>query len=382
MIRAAISCSSLHRRKLCPGSAAAEAACPEVHTADSDMGTRLHGIMALLRDPDRWRGIADADRLVCERADSLRDESLAALEAEHGLVGTEYVESFEVEIFIEVGGNRIPGHIDYLRWYPEARILVIFDYKFGTNPVERAEANLQLRGYAVGAYQIHPGAGEVYTGIIQPRLPRSEQIHLAVYRPDEIAQSYIEIRSLYRAASAPNAPRVASLAACRDCRAKAGCDQGHDLVVSAREELASVENFDALPVDVKAEYYDRAKLVASFCKAIIDRVEAAVKAEPLNYASHFTLKPNPGDREIIDPAKAFALCQQRIGADFNRAFIALCEVPVTKLEKAVLAADPEMQEGTQRERSERFNSVFASLIERRPKSPSVKRVISTPSLAN
>jgi len=140
MIRSPISCSSLHRRKLCPGSAAAEAACPEVHTADSDMGTRLHGIMALLRDPDRWRGIADADRLVCERADSLRDESLAALEAEHGLVGTEYVESFEVEIFIEVGGNRIPGHIDYLRWYPEARILVIFDYKFGTNPVERTKS--------------------------------------------------------------------------------------------------------------------------------------------------------------------------------------------------------------------------------------------------
>ncbi len=382
MIRSPISCSSLHRRKLCPGSAAAEAACPEVHTADSDMGTRLHGVMSLLRDPDRWRGIADTDRLVCERADTLREECLAALEAEYGVAGTEYVEAFEIEVFIEVDGNRVPGHIDYLRWYPAVRILVVLDYKFGTNPVERAEANLQLRGYTIGAFQIHPQAGEVYAGIVQPRLPRAEQVHLTVYRPDEIARSYLDVRDVFRSASAPNAPRVASLAACRDCRAKAGCDQGRALVVSAREELDAIENFDALPIEKKAEYYDKAKLVATFCKAIIDRVEAAVKAEPLEYASHFTLKPNPGDREIIDPARAFALCQERIGADFNRAFIALCEVPVTKLEKAVLAADPGMQYGTQQERQEKFNSVFAPLIQRRPKSPSVKRIITIPGLEN
>ena len=101
MVRSPISCSSLHRRKLCPGSAAAEAACPEVHTADSDMGTRLHGIMALVRDPDRWRGVVPADRLVCERADILREEVMAELEAQQGIAGAEFVASFEVEVFIE-----------------------------------------------------------------------------------------------------------------------------------------------------------------------------------------------------------------------------------------------------------------------------------------
>ncbi len=238
MIRAAISCSSLHRRKLCPGSAAAETALPEVHTADSGMGIRLHDIMAHLHTEDRWQGVSDADRLICERADTLRDEMLASIEAEQGLARADFVAFFEVEVFIEVDGNRVPGHIDYLRWYPEARVLVIVDYKFGLNPVERAEANLQLRGYAIGAFLRHPEAGEVYAGIIQPRLPRDEQVHLTVYRPDDIARAYFEVRDLYRAASAQDAPRIASLAACRDCRAKAGCDVGRELVVSAKEELA------------------------------------------------------------------------------------------------------------------------------------------------
>lgn len=382
MIRAPISCSSLHRRKLCPGSAAAEAALPEVHTPDSDMGTRLHGIMAQLHDEDRWRGIPDADRLICEKADTLRDEVMAELEAQQDIAGAEFVALFEVEVFIEVDGQRVPGHIDYLRWYPAARVLVILDYKFGTNPVPRAEANLQLRGYAIGAYQIHPEAAEVYAGIVQPRLPRAEQVHLTVYRPDEIARAYGDVRAIHRAASAPDAPRHASLAACRDCRAKASCEVGHALVATAKDELAAVENFDLLPVETKAEYYDKAKLVAAFCRAIIDRVEEAVKADPVGYATHFALKPNPGDRSILDTAQAFALCHKRIGADFDRAFIALCEVPVTKLEKAVLAADPELQDGKQKERVDRFNSIFAPLIERRQKAPSVKRVVSTPGLEN
>ena len=102
-------------------------------------------------------------------------------------------------------------------------MLIIIDKKYGRKEVTPAEANMQLRSYAVmGAKRWTPD--KILVSINQPRLKFEDRLSMAEYTKDEIPAARDHILRVWDAAHAPNAPRIAGFEQCRYCKAKLICD--------------------------------------------------------------------------------------------------------------------------------------------------------------
>ena len=135
-----------------------------------------------------------------------------------------FEEGRETEMWFFRGIKKLfPGHVDRWRYYPRLKVLIIIDKKYGRKEVTPAEANMQLRSYAVmGAKRWTPD--NILVAINQPRLKFEDRLSMAEYTKDEIPAARDHILRVWDAAHAPNAPRIAGFEQCRYCKAKLICD--------------------------------------------------------------------------------------------------------------------------------------------------------------
>ena len=225
------SASNIHRRAACPGSASAEHGLPNEESVAASEGTMLHSHMA---DPTLDRSHLTPEQLktlaAAEEGDAQIAEIVAAAVARRGDDWNgEFTQGVEVELWLRKGIKPIfGGHTDLWRYYPSAKVLVIIDYKFGRNPVEEAESNLQLRAYAcMGADKWD--CDHVLVAINQPRLSFENRLTIAEYNRDALKQSKAQLLEIFDASHnkdgtpLENAPRNAGESQCRYCRAQLQC---------------------------------------------------------------------------------------------------------------------------------------------------------------
>jgi hypothetical protein len=218
MIRA----SNLYRLSVCPGSHKLEAKVSGQisNTVQAAEGRLLHGYS---QNPKLDRSFLKPNqRDLLKIAEDCRSE-----------IYQKVFKSLNLDVTITPdwkGGNEmllweneIPGHCDFWHYSKQAEAVVIIDEKYGWNVVEPATANLQLRGYAVGAIAKWDNVSNVFVAIVQPRLPYEQRITMAVYYWEDLVQAERELKEIKVLALTDDAPLVAGEEQCRYCTAKLIC---------------------------------------------------------------------------------------------------------------------------------------------------------------
>lgn len=225
-MRETTSASNVYRRKLCPGSARAEAAVIEQGNTDAaDEGTLLHPF-ACDRRLSREH-LTDKQRALLARADSA-DESLEAQARDWmgvaviGDTAAPAVYRFErLEIKGPDRERLFSGESDLVRYWPTRAGALIEDFKLGFVQVPPAAHNYQLAAYAV-MWRDFLELDSALVAINQPKTKGG--VSLAEYKPDGIEKARRELAAIVHASEDASAPLIAGEDQCRFCRAKLHCE--------------------------------------------------------------------------------------------------------------------------------------------------------------
>ncbi len=215
MSRPLTSASNLHRRFLCPGSAALEHGLPEDDSEQSREGQLLHDYCAR---PQYDRAMLKPNqRDLLDRADALLKLVMDRVKLKYN--GKRFIERHLDN------SSGITGTPDIIyTWEAETKSALVVDLKFGYKLVERAELNLQLRCYAVLVFDFLKSVpSSLYVSIIQPRLAYEERTTLAEYTPEDIEASRQQIAEILTASEKPDAPLIPGDVQCLYCKAKLIC---------------------------------------------------------------------------------------------------------------------------------------------------------------
>lgn len=344
---ARLSPSAAKRWMTCPGSVAAIAACPVQDTTSEAAaeGTAAHALAEiLLRERIALRG---------------QGELLKQWRAEHGdrydanelKAGVMPYVDYVSEAWDDLGGRKrarllleqrvhvidgVYGTADAVIISDKKKILHVIDLKFGRGVRVEAEANPQLRCYALGALrdaELEQEIEEVWMTIVQPRYRGGGHISTAVMTSEDLHDWEEELIIAAGAAEDPDSPRVPSEEGCRFCPAAPWCPERAAEVAEAvglgsdREPAEQVISYSPSVLSHAMEQVDS---VEGWCKAV--RREALRQAGTEEGLPGWHLKPGRTRRSVsVEAAQALV--------DFGMVDedLAFTRTPATlsKLEKAV-----------------------------------------------
>lgn len=368
-LRAINSASNLHRRHLCPGSARAEEGLPEESSDEAQEGTLLHHHDA---SPELSRdGLTEKQRGILDRNAGLRERFLAVKKDELNL-HNETPAVFKEREFFLCGEDfspiepLFPAHPDIIIWYRKAKVAFIFDSKFGRNPVQSAELNLQLRTYAV-AFNDECPCDTIYVAITQPWVAAPDDFHAAQYCGDDMPHFKREILNIIAETQKPFAPRKPSTEACRWCKAKSSCPEAAKILY----ELA-VANVNGTPIPKLEQMWPEVKRARLVCDKIEERLKKIAKEHP-DALTTLKLGSEGFNRRISDAVGAFEAVVYSEGINREAAISLLlgaCEVSIPKLVERVAQMKQMKEEDAQRW----VDTVLAEVITVTPREPQlVKR---------
>lgn len=370
MNRATTSASNIARRELCPGSAAAEEGLPEEDSEDAEEGTLLHKIDAgELKEKDQ--DLTGEQRDILKYARSADEDIFRAVKSSLEIPdGEPFDEGRETEMWFYRGIKKLfPGHVDRWRYYPGFKALIIIDKKYGRKEVTPAEANMQLRAYAVmGAKRWTPDKSLV--AINQPRLKYEDRLSMAEYTKEEIPAARDHILRVWDAAHAPNAPRIAGFEQCRYCKAKLICDAYHArygfLVAQAEDGIAAFTGQLSKLDDIAL---DKVKQAVVFAKLIEVATNSEIMArKEVGGMPMYDIHRTGSVSTITDPLQAVALLRE-LGFSDNE-IIARARFSLDKLSDDLRERD----ELTMKAAKMKIRDKLMPVLDIVPKSPSLQRI--------
>lgn len=173
-------CSSLDRALSCPGSIQLEPACPSSPDSDESLeGTFLHYLAHI-----KLRQESNASGELTEPKKCPENIQLSAWIADYyaRFVRQTAPPSWSLEMEAEYEGEfplarpvhgitsfRLTGHPDDIAINPEVTEAIGFDLKAGYDPVDPAEYNEQVFGYAILLLDAYPTLRKITYYIVQPR---------------------------------------------------------------------------------------------------------------------------------------------------------------------------------------------------------------------
>lgn len=166
--------SSAHRWTACPGSVALSAGIPRRSSSYAAEGSAAHYVawQCLYRNTDAWSWIGrvlnfDGYEITITR------EMAKAVQTYLDYIGATPKDDMRIEALFKLSkiDDRLWGTSDAVLWQAEDRRLIVVDYKHGAGVRVRAEGNVQLSYYALGALMQHGyPALTVRTVIVQPNI--------------------------------------------------------------------------------------------------------------------------------------------------------------------------------------------------------------------
>lgn len=312
------SASGFERLVLCPGSWLAERACRVEGEPESEaaaMGTRLHDHME--------HGTLPEDPVEAEAVQWCRDTE--------EMLKDRYLGSGEIEFLREYrwwsSDHRFSGQADAV-FFAGSKMLVL-DYKFGRHAVASAAANYQLYALAALAFELYPNVEELYAGILQPYVSRSEPRVLMLTRSEEAGLRQFVYNAL-NAAEAPGAKLVPGEAQCRYCRAAASCPAlSHDVAAHA-----PLERWELWTPEQRRRAWDAARLAKKYVEAIERKVRADLEAGV--EIPGLVLGEGKASFAVQDAQAAFSILSGELGVSAEE-FTGCCKVGITPLDKLVHA---------------------------------------------
>lgn len=369
--RALTTPSNLRRRKLCPGSARLEKGCTDVDTEDARRGRLFHRYWT---NPNYERALLTPDeRDLLQRADQLHGDVL-------GVLNMDGAPAMHVEETITGLHGRLTGTPDLVYLWPQARAALVEDLKSGFAVVERAELNLQLRGYAVLAVENYSKAplDTVYVSILQPRLwSPSERTTLAQYSMADIGKAAHEINGIIDRTEDPKAPLIAGEEQCRFCRAKLLCPAFRKAIgkplakykteaeLSKAKREAEIERRVKRCNDAQLEkLYEALKIARYTDDIVVAECRARIRAGRFD---NFVLGKESEARSVQQVNKAVALLALSNVAT-REEIIDLCTLPLHTLEDKLRAAHKGM---TWQQARDRIDRVLKAVMVREPREPRI-----------
>lgn len=309
------SASGMQRIVACPGSWAAEQACPPAEAGEAAaVGTMLHAHMEHGTMPDDP-----------EQADAVAwcREKEAALVAAH--IGDDAVCLREQRLWD--GYQSYSGQADVV--YTAGSYGLILDYKFGRGEVPPAQGNIQLAALACLTFEAMRDLQTIYAGILQPYVTRN--VEIVKYDRD---RDYMRMRTYFYKVLATMKQENAPLRPgehCRYCRASAHCTAMRLTV--EKSTLLNLEGWENYLPSAKRQAYD----IAQIAKNWAESVERRVKADLKDGFEVLGLEMGKG-RSAFTVTDAGA-CWQRLKAELPELsaeeFVSCCSVSMTKLDALV-----------------------------------------------
>ncbi len=209
----------------------------------------------------------------------------------------------------------LTGHLDVSAVSPDLKRGVIIDLKRGYDPVDKAEINWQLAGYAVLFQQAVPTLESILLQIKQPAAPE---------RTTEASVSNIaDLAALIEAelnAMVEDAYTFSSGKPCKYCDALLVCPTARKSIKLMRETLTK-ELFDAIPSTVSTDELGELTLSAKKLEYPITRIIKAFKERLEQVGGECTLADGTvakiieedGNRRIDDVRYAFGRLSSKVG---------------------------------------------------------------------
>ena len=341
--------SSSYRAKNCPGSVRLEVGRPDESGDDAKEGTMLHEVLT---------GIPH--ELTGEQSELIDRVKQIELEIVRQVFGDDPgTPEREVELCYRDGNldNIATGHADVI--YSHAGKSLVIDYKFGRNPVERAELNIQLRWYGVMTSG-HTADDHVFVAVIQPRLPKAEAVSLAEYNEQDLDLAAKELEQIVERANSPTAPLSASEDACRYCKAKTECPAAHGelAVIAATGTELSGENIGLL--------LEKSKVAKKVIEAIEDEAKRRLEEDPKSVPG-WGLKPGRQSRAIVDAQAAYNCLSEDLTPE---QFASCCKDSLPQNEEAY-----RIKTGSKvKEAKTAIEYKLGALVETKQAAPSLERV--------
>lgn len=288
------SASSMERIYNCPGSWLLSLTCPpEPESEDAAKGRRIHDAL-FSKDPS---GLSFEESEVFDKCQQI---ARAAFEAWAGDVAGANMRSYTEHRFI-LFVDHVPyltGQTDVLIYDTVLKKALILDYKTGHAVLTQAEANLQLRAYAVlGKNELD--VQSVTVGLVQPFA--SNSCYTVTYENADLYRAFEEVKEKIRAAYAPDAPRVVG-SWCQYCPAKGRCPE----FAGSADAALQIVPLEGLPGSLEVMDYKAVDRLVGMLKAVgilsdmvKDKARRLLEADPKSLQNAFLGKaPNV---KQIDP---------------------------------------------------------------------------------
>jgi len=293
---------------------------------DADEGTARHTLL----ETGSEEYADDQQRKAVERARQLLEiakRSIGIHEFTPDQVITEerlwYSDSTETRIF--------SGKYDRLEIYGGLGFMP--DYKMMFSDYGNAKDSLQLAANAILAC-IKYNLDTVYVALIQPCLTRDKQISLAKYTIEELSFIALELEILVSEAHEQDAKRVAGIAQCKYCPAKASCKEAQANAIVTLEAALTGQSAGIMTSPVTADELDKIDYVLSifvdgYAKQRWEVAKSMLENDPNSIPGRF-LKSTGSTYEITDPEMARELVPEIPDKDFKKSV----SVSFPKLAKA------------------------------------------------
>lgn len=363
--RALTTPSNLNRRALCPGSARMEKGLTDPDTLDARQGRLIHRYWSnpnydrRLLTPDDRDLLETTDRLLADVLDVLNREGKPVLHVEQTLTSVD---------------GQLVGTPDQVFIWSELNDALVADLKSGFAIVERAELNLQLRGYAVLTDDNFVDAEMIYVAILQPRIwSASERVTLAKYDRVDLGRARAQINDIIDKTKDPKAKLVAGEEQCRFCKAKLICPAFRKAVnlplakFKTEDELSKAKREAEIEKRVKrcsdeqlAKLFEAIK-IANLCN---DPVHAEVRRRIKDgLMTDYELGKDYDVRNVTSVRKAVALASLANLATRDEV-LDLCKLPLRSLEDKLRAMHNGM---TWKDAREKVDRALKSVIVKEPR---------------
>jgi hypothetical protein len=236
------------------------------------------------------------------------------------------------ELQLDVAGLTF-GTADVVAIYPDHGHVI--DYKFGRNPVDDADVNLQGWAYALGVFHMFP-VERVTVHFLMPRLDAGTK---NTFTRDEVPRLRTRIAAVIDRAESPDAPANPEPKACQYCNRKASCP-----ALASKALMIPTGNKWDLPANLDPSAITDPTQMAKILPLVplIESWASAIKANALEMARNgqqipgYSLRHRSGKRVIKDVLTAFDVLQTNFGVELHD-FLPACSVSIGAVEDAVKA---------------------------------------------
>lgn len=360
------SASGIERIKLCRGSFLMEQQYVPLEVSEvAETGTLIHNCLAGITDP---KVLDESERWTYEQCKDYEGDTVRQyfnFQPERINAAVRYSEQ-RLYLYDEEKNLVSSGQVDVMYIDKEKNACLVIDYKTGWKAVTDPVSNMQLRAYAVLAWQNY-GVKSVRVAVVQPNT--RPVMTNCDYTEEDLIRSYKQILRILAEAKVEGAPLTPGPKQCEYCKAKSLCpalaeyaltntDQfkrAKEIILMSDAQLDAREK--ALPGEELAKLLDSIGMLTKWAEAL--KAEAKTRLKVGRSVKGYGLRDGAAKRAVTKPYEFY----EQMKEFFNpRDILQLAKFPIGKVEELFQVTRAK----TKKEAAETVNTLFYDVINKIP----------------